>query len=125
MIKSDTVVLKRAAMDNPCLQIKRQLSINAELREKILSLDSMNLRIQFFRPDEGMKIQGAISELSKGKTVIIIAHRLATIEAADQILVVDDGRIIEKGKHSELVNLGGKYAAFVRIRQEAENWQIA
>ena len=57
--------------------------------------------------------------------MIIIAHRLATIEAADQILVVDEGHIAERGKHEELVRLGGKYAGFVRIRQEAENWQIA
>ena len=57
--------------------------------------------------------------------MIIIAHRLATIEAADQILVVDDGQIIEKGRHDELVDRGGKYAGFVKIRQEAENWQIA
>jgi ATP-binding cassette subfamily B protein len=57
--------------------------------------------------------------------VIIIAHRLATIEAADQILVVDDGRIVERGKHEELIGMGGKYAKFVHIRQQAENWQIA
>ncbi len=63
--------------------------------------------------------------LSKGKTVIIIAHRLATIEAADQILVIDNGSVAEKGRHGELVHLGGKYAEFVKIRQAAENWQIA
>ena len=57
--------------------------------------------------------------------MIIIAHRLATIEAADQILVVDDGRIAERGKHEELLSMGGKYAGFVKIRQQAENWQIA
>ena len=70
-------------------------------------------------------IQGAITELSKGKTVIIIAHRLATIESVDQILVVDNGSIIEKGTHAELVTRGGKYSEFVKIRQKAENWQIA
>ena len=70
-------------------------------------------------------IQGALTELSKGKTVIIIAHRLATIEAADQILVVDDGRIAERGKHEELLRMDGRYAGFVKIRQQAENWHIA
>ena len=103
---------------------KQRISIaRAILKDApIIILDESTASID---PENEHLIQGAISELSKGKTVIIIAHRLATIEAADQILVVDDGRIIEKGKHSELVNLGGKYAAFVRIRQEAENWQIA
>ncbi|MBQ6129606.1 MAG: ABC transporter ATP-binding protein [Lachnospiraceae bacterium] len=103
---------------------KQRISIARAILKNapIIILDESTASID---PENEHLIQGAISELSKGKTVIIIAHRLATIEAADQILVVDDGRIIEKGKHSELVKLGGKYAAFVRIRQEAENWQIA
>ena len=46
------------------------------------------------------------------------------IEAADQILVIDDGRVAERGKHEELVSLGGKYAEFVKIRNAAENRQI-
>nr|MCR5473576.1 ATP-binding cassette domain-containing protein [Lachnospiraceae bacterium] len=103
---------------------KQRISIaRAILKDApIIILDESTASID---PENEHLIQGALSELSKGKTVIIIAHRLATIEAADQILVVDDGRIIERGKHSELVSLGGKYAEFVRIRQEAENWQIA
>ncbi|MBR3515906.1 MAG: ABC transporter ATP-binding protein [Lachnospiraceae bacterium] len=88
----------------------------------IIILDESTASID---PENEHLIQGALSELSKGKTVIIIAHRLATIEAADQILVVDDGRIAERGRHEELVQLGGKYAGFVNIRKQAENWQIA
>ena len=88
----------------------------------IIILDESTASID---PENEHLIQGALTELSKGKTVIIIAHRLATIEAADQILVVDDGRIAERGRHDELVGLGGKYASFVNIRQQAENWQIA
>ena len=88
----------------------------------IIILDESTASID---PENEHLIQGALTELSKGKTVIIIAHRLATIEAADQILVVDDGRIVEKGRHEELVQLGGKYAGFVNIRKQAENWQIA
>ncbi len=88
----------------------------------IIILDESTASID---PENEHLIQGALTELSKGKTVIIIAHRLATIEAADQILVVDDGHIVESGRHEELVQLGGKYAGFVNIRKQAENWQIA
>lgn len=103
---------------------KQRISIaRAILKDSpIIILDESTASID---PENEHLIQGALTELSKGKTVIIIAHRLATIEAADQILVVDDGRIVEKGKHEELVKLNGKYAGFVRIRREAENWQIA
>ena len=76
-------------------------------------------------PENEHLIQGAITELSKGKMVIIIAHRLATIESVDQILVVDNGCLIEKGTHAELIDRGGKYSEFVKIRQKAENWQMA
>ena len=103
---------------------KQRISIaRAILKDSpIIILDESTASID---PENEHLIQGAITELSRGKTVIIIAHRLATIEAADQILVVDDGRIVEKGRHSELVELGGRYAGFVKIRQQAENWQIA
>ncbi len=88
----------------------------------IIILDESTASID---PENEHLIQGALTELSKGKTVVIIAHRLATIESADQILVIDDGRVAEKGKHADLVALGGKYASFVKIRETAENWQIA
>ncbi|MCR4739327.1 MAG: ABC transporter ATP-binding protein/permease [Lachnospiraceae bacterium] len=103
---------------------KQRISIaRAILKDSpVIILDESTASID---PENEHLIQGAITELSRGKTVIIIAHRLATIEAADQILVVDDGRIVEKGKHDELINLGGRYAGFVNIRKQAENWQIA
>ena len=69
-------------------------------------------------------IQAAISELTKGKIIITIAHRLATIENADQILVVDEGRIVERGTHSQLMKQQGKYRNFVEIRERAEGWRI-
>lgn len=65
-----------------------------------------------------------ISELTKGKTIITIAHRLATIRNADQILVVDDGRIAECGTHEELIAQGGIYKRFIAIRQQAEGWKL-
>ena len=103
---------------------KQRISIARAILKNspIIILDESTASID---PENEHLIQGALTELSRGKTVIIIAHRLATIEAADQILVVDEGHIVEKGKHEELVKQGGKYASFVRIRKEAENWQIA
>ncbi len=66
----------------------------------------------------------AISELTRGKTIITIAHRLATIENADQILVIDGGTAAQKGTHKELLEQEGTYREFVRIREQAEGWQI-
>jgi len=59
-------------------------------------------------------VQQALDELSRGRTTIAIAHRLSTIQDADQILVLDDGAIVERGTHEELVELGGRYAALLR-----------
>ena len=75
-------------------------------------------------PENEHLIQTAISELTKGKTIVTIAHRLATIEQADQILVVDDGQIVQRGTHRELVAVPGKYKDFVDIRSQSEGWKI-
>ena len=61
-------------------------------------------------------IQQALDELQKDRTVLVIAHRLSTIENADQILVVDDGEIIERGTHGELISQNGAYAQLHRIQ---------
>jgi ATP-binding cassette subfamily B protein len=64
-----------------------------------------------------LAVQEALAALSSGRTTIVIAHRLATIERADQIVVLDGGRIIERGGHDDLVARAGHYAAFTRPRQ--------
>lgn len=75
-------------------------------------------------PENEHLIQEAISELTNGKTIITIAHRLATIENADQILVTRGGTVAQKGTHKELLEQEGTYREFVRIREQAEGWQI-
>ena len=75
-------------------------------------------------PENEHLIQQAISKLTVGKTVIVIAHRLATIEHADQILVIDGGRLVQQGKHSELIGQKGRYRSFVETRERVEGWKI-
>ena len=68
--------------------------------------------------DNESHIQAAISELVKGKTLLVIAHRLNTIESADQILVIADGEIQERGTHAELMAAKGLYQTMVTKRSE-------
>lgn len=75
-------------------------------------------------PENEHLIQQAISNLTHGKTIIVIAHRLATIENADQILVVDEGKITQRGTHKQLSAQEGIYRRFINIREKAEGWSI-
>lgn len=76
-------------------------------------------------PENEHLIQAAISQLTWGKTLITIAHRLATIEHADQILVVDGGRIVQCGTHRDLIQQTGIYRNFIERREKAEGWQLS
>ncbi|WP_406020753.1 ABC transporter ATP-binding protein/permease [Nocardioides sp. NBC_00850] len=69
-------------------------------------------------------VQEALTALSADRTVIVIAHRLQTVVAADQIVVLDGGRIVERGSHSELLAHGGRYLDFWRERTQAEGWRL-
>ena len=71
-----------------------------------------------------VSVQQAIDELVKDKTVIVIAHRLSTIVGADQILVLDDGQIIERGRHNELMGLKGKYYDMWSAQQRVKTWSV-
>jgi ATP-binding cassette, subfamily B, bacterial IrtB/YbtQ len=75
-------------------------------------------------PENEEAIQKAISALIHGKTILIIAHRLATIQNADQILVLEEGRLVQQGNHEKLIKEEGIYRKFLQIRETAESWSI-
>lgn len=103
---------------------KQRLSIaRAILKDApIILLDEATASVD---PDNEKHIQMAINELVKDKTLVVIAHRLSTIRNADQILVVDDGKIVQKGTHTELMKQGGQYGNLWEKRLTARSWKIA
>ncbi|NFM15833.1 ABC transporter ATP-binding protein [Clostridium sporogenes] len=76
-------------------------------------------------PENEAHLQKAFEELTKNKTIIMIAHRLKTVRHADQILVVDDGKIVQQGRHEELILKEGIYKKFVSERKEAASWSLS
>lgn len=103
---------------------KQRISIaRAMLKDApIILLDEATASVD---PENEVHLQQVISALVKNKTLIVIAHRLSTIRDADQILVVDNGKIVEKGVHAELIQQKGIYQKFWNIRQKARNWKLA
>lgn len=75
-------------------------------------------------PENEHVLLTAIGELTKGKTLITIAHRLSTVRTADQIVVIDKGKIVRKGTHKELARQDGIYRKFLKLRSEAIGWQL-
>ncbi len=102
---------------------KQRISIARAILKNapIILLDEATASVD---PENEHAIQQAISSLVQGKTMIVIAHRLATIQNADQILVVDDGCISQRGTHEELLRQEGVYKRFLGLRQAAEAWSI-
>lgn len=78
----------------------------------------------FADPENEHLIQESFKKLSKNKTTLMIAHRLSTVVDADKILVIDKGRIVEEGKHSDLINMNGHYKKLWDEYQKSVNWKI-
>ncbi|MBR4214999.1 MAG: ATP-binding cassette domain-containing protein, partial [Bacteroidales bacterium] len=78
----------------------------------------------FADPENEEKVLQAFSEISKGKTVIKIAHRLSTVVDCDQIYVLQNGKIIENGKHQQLLSQNGLYSKMFNNYQKSVEWTI-
>ncbi|MEU6057344.1 ABC transporter ATP-binding protein [Streptomyces sp. NPDC047097] len=76
-------------------------------------------------PENERAVQDALTHLTAGRTLLVIAHRLQTVAAADQILLLDEGRIVERGAHHELMAADGRYASFWAQRSRARRWRLA
>ena len=70
------------------------------------------------------KVQEALSRLLVGKTVLVIAHRMRTIEAADKIIVLADGKVAEQGSPNELMSQNGLFSRMVKLQQQSSNWKL-
>ena len=103
---------------------KQRISIaRAMLKDApIIILDEATSSVD---PENEDELQRAIEALTHDKTIIMIAHRLKTVRDADQILVLDNAHIIQRGTHAELIRQKGLYADFVSARQEAIGWKLA
>ena len=102
---------------------KQRISIaRAMLKDApIVILDEATANVD---PENEDRLQKAIEALTRDKTIIMIAHRLKTVRHADQILVVDGGRIVQRGTHAELIGQPGIYADFVGGRKQAAGWKL-
>lgn len=102
---------------------KQRISIaRAILKDApVIILDEATANVD---PENESRLQAAIAELTRSKTVIMIAHRLKTVRHADQILVLDGGKIVQRGKHEQLMAQGGLYADFIGMREKSIGWKL-
>ncbi|WP_341444155.1 ABC transporter ATP-binding protein [Sporobacter termitidis] len=87
----------------------------------IIILDEATANVD---PENEWMLQQAIRELTKSKTVIMIAHRLKTVRNADRIIVIENGRIVQEGTHAALMAQGGRYADFIGMREQSIGWKL-
>lgn len=117
----DTIVGENGASlsggEKQRISIARAIMKNAP----IIILDEATANVD---PENEKDLMDAIKALTKEKTILMIAHRLKTVQNADQIFVVDKGRITQRGTHDELVREGGIYRRFVDSRRQAIGWKI-
>ena len=102
---------------------KQRISIARAIMKNapIIILDEATANVD---PENEKELVEAIDALTKKKTIIMIAHRLKTVRNADQIVVVDSGKIAQLGTHTQLMQEGGIYKNFVNARQQAAGWKI-
>jgi ATP-binding cassette subfamily B protein len=103
---------------------KQRISIARAIMKDapVIILDEATANVD---PENETELTAAIEALTREKTIIMIAHRLKTVRNADQIFVIDNGRISQKGTHEELLKQDGIYKSFVEGRQEAASCKIA
>lgn len=102
---------------------KQRISIARAIMKNapIIILDEATANVD---PENEVELQKAIEALTKGKTIIMIAHRLKTVKNADQIIVINQGKISQQGTHEDLIKQDGIYADFVGMRKKAISWKI-
>ena len=102
---------------------KQRISIARAIMKDapVIILDEATANVD---PENETELTAAIEALTREKTIIMIAHRLKTVRHADQIFVIDSGRIAQKGTHDELMQQEGIYKSFVEGRREAASWKL-
>lgn len=102
---------------------KQRISIARALLKDapVIILDEATANVD---PENERQLQAAIEELTRNKTIVMIAHRLKTVQNANQILVLDGGKIVQTGTHDELIRQKGIYADFIGVRKKAIGWKL-
>ena len=102
---------------------KQRISIARAMMKDapVIFLDEATANVD---PENENDLMKAIQALTKEKTVIMIAHRLKTVEHADQILVIDHGKVVQQGTHENLMKEEGIYRNFISERREAASWKV-
>lgn len=102
---------------------KQRISIARAIMKNapVIVLDEATANVD---PENEKELMEAIDALTKEKTIFMIAHRLKTVRNADRILVLDHGKIVQQGKHEELIKQEGIYKRFVESRELAASWKL-